>query len=241
MAIIGEPLSVLALKAKVRVTTKAGATVKLTKGSTTLTGTASSSGITGTCDFEIGVPDFGTWSISCTSGNATGTGSVTVSDVTDYSVTVVLTLYLIRNGAFTSGISQNHVPSERWFKTEDDHLVLQTYQGGSNEYTSGYLKPATAFGYWKTLYIDSRETGDGAYAGICSTNTAQQASFTKSVQLCSRRDTWDSRHTSSCSVSGVTGNYYVTLRAKAWITWDEWGTVYGTGGQIRVWNLWLTG
>lgn len=238
MTIVGNGISVLALKAKIHVKTMPGATVSFIKGGVTAaTMTANGSG---NCDYEILVPNFGEWTVSASGGGGSGSSSVTVSDVVTYNVTVVLTRYFIKDGNFVSGVTHNHVPSERWFKDDGDYVILQTYQGGSNEYTSGYLSPAVAFGYWKTLYIDSQEVGDGANAGVSSGHSAQQASFSASVQLCSRRETWDSRHTSSCSVASVTGSQYLALRAKAWIN-SESIPVHGAGGQIKVWNMWLSG
>lgn len=236
MAIIGDALSVLALKAKIHVTTMPYATVTFSGGGTSGTATANASG---NCDYEILVPNFGTWTVSASGGGGSGSSSVTVSDTITYNVTVTVRRYFIQNGNFANGAWGNKAGSDSIsFADNGDYILLKTYQGGGNEVGSGYLNPAVSFGYWKTLYIDSQEIGDGAYAGVSTNNSSNPPSFSVSVQLCGQREEWDSRHTSSVNVAGVTGSRYLALRTKAYIT--QTIPVHGSGGNIRIWNMWLS-
>lgn len=241
MAIIGQPLSVLSLKALIHVTTMPGASVKFTHGSISATLTANGSG---NCDYEVRVPDFGTWSITSTSGYASGSASVNVAAVAvTYNVTVTLIWYFIQNGNWTSGIGHSIVQSggSGWFKDDGNYILAQTYQGGSNTSVAAYMTPAVSFtGYWKTLYIDSQQIGDRAYAGVATNTSANPPNFSASVRLCGRIENWDSRHTSSVSVSGVRGSHYLALEPRSWAAWDG-SVVHGSGGNIRVWNMWLSG
>ena len=237
MAIIGDALSVLALKAKIHVTTMPYATVSFIRGgSTRATMTANASG---NCDLEILVPDFGSWTVSASGEGGSGSSSVSVSDTITYNTTVTLRRYFIQSGNWVSGVGHNKAGSGSIeFYDDGDYILLKTYQGGSNEIGSGYITPAVSMNNWKTLYIDSQETGDYCYAGVSTDNSSNPPSFSASVQLCGKREDWDSRHTSSVSIASVTGSRYLALRTKAWIT--ETIPVHGTGGQIRVWNMWLS-
>ena len=241
MAIIGDALSVLSLRATIHVTTMPGATVKLTHGGTTVTLTANASG---NCDLEVMVPDFGTWNLTATSGNASGTASVNVASVaTTYNVTVTLVLWIIQSGNFASWTGHNRVGggSGAYFSDQGSYVELSTYQGGSLDYIAGYITPAVSFGYWKSLVIDSQEKGDKAYAGAASNNSSNPPSFSASKQLVGKVETWDSRHTSTCDVSGVTGSKYIAIQGKAWIEQYSQAVWIGTGGNVRIWNMYLTG
>lgn len=241
MAIIGEPLSVLALKAKIHVTTMPGASVTFKHGSISATKTANSSGV---CDYEVRVPDFGSWSITASSGHASGTNSVNVTAVTQYNVAVVLRLWIIQNGNVVSGFSQNGVGNHHFYDDMGDYIEMKTYQGGSNEKDSWYYNPPVSFGYWKTLVVDTASVGDPAYAGVSSNNSSNPPSFVTSVKLNNRTDEWSSstasRHTSNLNVSSVAGSRYIAFTAQAWIN-SEVIPVRGTGGVIRIWNAYLTG
>lgn len=238
MAIIGEAISVLALKAKIHVNTMPGSTVVFSGPGMSVTLYADAYG---NCTCEVPVPNFGSFTIASYNGNASGSGSVYVGAVTDYYVTVGMTLWVIQNGNFASWTGHNRVGggSNATFSDQGDYVELRTYQGGSNDNIAGYITPAVDFTYWNTLYIDSQEKGDKAYAGPASNNSSNPPSFNASVRLVGKVETWDSRHTSSCNVAGVGGNQYIALHAKAWIEQYSQAVWIGTGGNIRVWNLWL--
>ena len=151
-----------------------------------------------------------------------------------------LTWYLIQNGNFISGVGHSFVGSGAAnFSDEGDYIRLHTYMGGSQEYASGYLTNAISMTDWKTMYIDSQEGGDSAYAGPANNTSDNPPTFSTYVAMCGQRKTLDSRHTSSLNISSITGNKYIAIRAKAWASWDG-GSAVGMGGDVRIWNLWLT-
>lgn len=237
MAIIGEPLSVLALKAKIKVKTMPGATVSLSGPGRSGTVTADSSG---NCTYEVPVPNFGTWSISASSGYASGSSSVTVSAVTTYNVTVTLVLWIIKNGDVVNGFWQNGVGSHHFYEDKGSYIEMLTYQGGGNEKDSWYYNPPISFGYWKTLYVGTSSIGEPAYAGVSTNNSSNPPSFAASVKLNNRNEAWTNADTFAVDVSSVTGSRYIAFTAQAWINTSS-VPVHGAGGGIRIWNAYLTG
>lgn len=238
MAIIGNAMSVLALKAKIYVTTMPWAWVNFIYGGVTQV-TIQANG-SGNCEHEILVPQFGSWTIYATGEGGSGTSYVGVYDTVTYTTTVTLTRYFIQNGNYVSGVWGNKAGSDTVsIKDAGDFILLQSYQGGGNEIGSGYLNPAVSMNNWKTLYIDSQEIGDEAYAGVATNNSSNPPNFSAVVQLCGRREEWDGRHTTAISVSGVSGSQYLALRTKSWINTSVI-PVHGAGGNIRVWNMWLS-
>lgn len=240
MAIIGNALSVLALKANIYVTTRPGATVTFKKGSTTM-GTLTADG-SGHCNLEVLIPNFGSWTVTSTTGSDTGSASVTVSDTIQYNVTVAQRKYLIQNGNFIVSGHKVVGKSTSAFEDYGDYIWLATDKNlnPDNNVISGYFTAGIDMGYWKTMYIDSQQRGDGAYAGLTTSTSAQEASFTNSVQLCGQRTSYDSRSTKSLNISSVTGTKYIALKVGSWVYIDS-GGIQGSYGVIRVWNLYLQG
>lgn len=239
MAIIGDAIKLITLKALIHVTTKPGATVTFKKGSTTMaTKTANSSGV---AELEVLSGDWGSWTITgSASPSASGSASVTLSAPTTYNVTLTLTQYIIQNGNFVSGFShsvnaagQPHAGAS-YFSDQGDYIELQTYQGGSNEVVSGYITTGIDMSGWNTLYIDGCGKGDSGYAGPANNTSDNPPSFSTSVQLFGQIESINSRSTKSLNVSGITGTKYLALRAKAWVWQDE-----GAGGTIRIYNMYL--
>lgn len=169
-----------------------------------------------------------------------GTNAVTQGTLIE-PVTTLSRRDIILNGDVASGFGLKGVGGNVSFSDKGSYLHLQGYQGGGSASVAGYLTLAIPLdGYWKTLVVETREVGDGAWAGL-STNTSNDSpSYAASVKLCNRRDSWTGRHTSSINVSGLNGTYYIAFRAKAWLTWDEYGTVYGAGGQMDIYNVYFT-
>jgi len=252
MAIIGNPITLITLKAVINVTTKAGATVTFKKGSTTMgtkTATATTAG-QGVASLEVLSGDWGAYSISVSwtqsgiSTAATGSASVTVSAATTYNVTANLTWYLIKDGNFCTGFATSVVgPTRAVFEDSGDYirLTMDTYEQPANDFASGYFTQGIDMAYWNSMTIDTQEKGQQAWAGLTTDTSAQEASFTNSVQLLpGQQSYYDTRSTSTLSLSGVTGTKYVALRTKGWVYIDS-GGIQGSAGIIRVWNLYLQG
>lgn len=254
MAIVGNAIYVLALKALIHVTTKPGATVTFKKGSTTMaTKTANSSGV---AELEVLSGDWGSWTITSTSSVATNSSTITVSAVQTYNVSLPLTLWLIQNGNFASGVthdfaSENAVSGS--FNDAGDYVLL--HQGATRpdnwDIITGYLYPAITFdGYWKTLYVETSEKGyciTGAHpiAGITS-NSGATSSFASQVQLRSGSGTsryqknFNSKHTSSLNVSNARGTYKVAFRCAMFDYYDSYQALQYADGEIRIWNAYLS-
>lgn len=240
MGIIGNALSVLALKAKILVTTMPGSTVTFTKDEISGTVTADESG---NCEYEVLIPNFGTWTVTATNGNASGTAAVDVTDIIAYSVTVTMRLYFIQNGDFAEWVTRKVVGETRSvFADKGSYVWLTTdsVENPSNIVASGYFTNEIDMGFWKTLYVDSQEKGQSTHAGLVTGTTLKEASFTNSVRLAGQRESYDSRSTKTLDVTSVTGTRYVALRARGWILIDSGGAT-GAPGIIRVWNMYLEG
>lgn len=240
MAIIGKAVSVLALKATLTVNTKPGATVTITKGGVTVaTLTANTSG---NCTLEILAANFGTYTASARSGTASGSASITVSDVTSYTLRVDMVMYLIQGGNFSSGFSHYYTGSGAGFYDDGSNILLHTKTDNHS-----WLKAAGWFtainfndGFWKTIVIDYTAAGDPARVGLVSGTPTDDPSYSVYKNLNSRNSSATSRATTTLSISGQTGTKYVTLRAAAWTDEDYWGNVRGwTAGRLRVYNLYL--
>lgn len=245
MAIIGDALSVLSLKSLIHVTTKPGATVTFKKGSTTMaTKTANSSGV---AELEVLSGDWGSWTISGSwsasgiSNAATGSSSVTLSEPTTYNVSVPLTWYLIQNGNFT-GFGHKVVGwngTRSVFEDSGDYIWLSDdiyAQGANHRYASGYFTNAISVDDWKTMYIDFSGRGESDHMGLVTSTSAQQASFTNSMELVYHQgESYTGRTTKNLDISGVTGTRYVALRVQA-----NYSPGYSNyPGDLRIYNLYL--
>ena len=131
---------------------------------------------------------------------------------------------------------------------DEDKVVLAGNFGGSpaivDGYLTSYLTPYIEFtGQYKNLNIEFLAIGDTQYFGLYTDITSKNGewSFSYKETINNRLDgsRWISG-TKSLNVSDVRGNYYIALRSKAWIN-GEVMPVVGTGGQIRIKNLWLSG
>lgn len=153
------------------------------------------------------------------------------------------TKYLIRNGARVSGMTYNSYGGAVYqnFTNQSDHVLLSTYQGGSNDYIGSYIGPAITFkGQWKKLIIDSNNIGDTSYIGLSTNNNSKDPSFSKSFTYFSRRESWTGRRTQTFDISSVTsGTLYVAFKLKAWASFDG-SVVHGSGGQAKIYNLYLS-
>ena len=244
MAIIGNALSVLALKATIHVTTKPGATVKFSKGGVDVaTLTADSSG---NCDYNVLIPNFGTWTVSGTSGDASGTATVDVSDIVTYNVDCVLKLWFVQNGNFSTGFSHSVVGNGSGFYDDGDYVLLHSLTTGHSwQNAAGYFTPSVNFddGYWKNLVIDSQEYANPAACGLVSSVPPNASpSFTVYSTLNTRNTSFSTRHTTNTNVSAQTGDLYVAARASCWTDEDQYGNIRGWyGGRVRIYNLYLTG
>lgn len=151
--------------------------------------------------------------------------------------------YFIQNGKKVSGTSYSATGSvwQNW-SNQSDHVWLTTYTGGSNDYCGAYVSPATIFtGQWKKLVIDRNGVGDTSYIGLTTNGSGKDPSFAARFTLWSRRDNWTGRSTQTFDISSITsGTLYIGIRLKAWLSGDEWGNVYGSGGSLKIYNLYLS-
>ena len=247
MAIVGNAISLITLKALIHVTTKPGATVTFKKGSTTMgTKTANSSGV---AELEVLSGDWGSWTIDVSwsaSGiatAATGSSSVTISAATTYNVSVTVKWYLIQNGNFCSGFNHTYhatTGTRNEFRDEGDYIWLttDTQMQYGNSFVSGYFTNGIDMGDWNNMYIDCQAIGGNSYAGIVTDTSAGEASFSNSVLTGGTVKAYTARDTKNLSLSGVTGTKYIALRAQSFAVWDSSG-VSGSYGAIKVYNLYL--
>lgn len=254
MAIIGDGLLVMSLKSLIHVTTKPGASVTFKKGSTTMaTKTANSSGV---AELEVLSGDWGSWTITSTSSVATNSSTITVNAVTTYNVSLPLTLYLIQNGNFASGVTHDFSSDNSGsgsFNDDGDYILLGQRATRPDHWDAitGYLYPAVTFdGYWKTLTVETSERGycvTGSYpiAGITS-GTGVGPTFTSYVQLRSGsgdsryQTSYNSRHTSTLNVSSVRGTYKVAFKACMYDYYDGYQALKHADGNIKIWNAYLS-
>lgn len=254
MEIIGDGLLVMSLKSLIHVTTKPGASVTFKKGSTTMaTKTANSSGV---AELEVLSGDWGSWTITSTSSVATNSSTITVNAVTTYNVSLPLTLWLIKDGNFVSGVTRDFASENSGsgsFNDAGDYVLLHQTANRPDHWDTitGYLYPAvTLDGYWKTLYVETSEkgycnTGECPIAGITS-NSGATSDFTSQVQLRSGsgasryQKSFNSRHTSSLNVSGARGTYKVAFRASMFSYYDGYQALQSADGEIQIWNAYLS-
>lgn len=248
MAIVGNAVTLITLKALIHVTTKPGATVTFKKGSTTMgTKTANASGI---AELEVLSGDWGSWSISA-SWSASGIaekaeGSVsafTISAATTYNKTITLKWYLIKNGDFCEGFNTTFAgnnPRSRFehVNADTDYVWLTNDNQGQtalSSYASGYFTNGISMNDWKTMYISFSGRGESDYMGLVDTASGAEANFTNSVRIVYRQGPSYAGGTGSLDVSGVTGTKYVALRVHATYSagYSNWP------GDLHIYDLYL--
>lgn len=150
------------------------------------------------------------------------------------------TKYFIKNGKFVSGIGHEAKGSiwQNW-TTQSDHIWLTTYTGGSNDYMGANVTPAVVFsGQWKKLIIDSSAAGDTSYIGLTTNHNAKDLNFYKQFTYFTRSGN-HGRRTDTFNITGASGTYYIGIRLKSWI-WFDGVNVNGSGGVLRIYNLYLS-
>ena len=256
MAIVGEALSLLALKALIHVTTKAGATVTFKKGSTTMaTKTANSSGV---AELEVLSSDWGSWTVDVSwavsgAGNATGSTTFIVSEATTYNKTISLRLWFVKDGDFVSGVSHSfsseHASSGS-FNDAGDYVNLHQNADRVDHWDAiaGYLGSAITFdGYWKSLVFETRERGYGVtgstLAAGLTTGSGASPTFSYYVQLRGNGEhsSYNSKHTSTLNVSSVSGSYKVVVRGAMYDHWNQYSSAIISGPcDINIYNAYLS-
>lgn len=125
------------------VTAPTGSTVTCTKGGTTLTATEDS----GTWTFNV--TSYGTWTILATRSGKSESGTVTVDEVKQYSITILF------DGIY--GISKTYTDSGTSWTRTDDAVGLSATAGIG---TSGYSSDFDSFYPWSEMKRETLSTGD---------------------------------------------------------------------------------
>lgn len=258
MAIVGEAIRLITLKALIHVTTKAGATVTFKHdGTTYATKTADSGGV---AELEVISAYWGSWTVDVSwavsgNGNAVGSETLTITEATTYNVSVGLRLWLVRDGNFVSNVSHSFNSAYSSLGSFDDagdyvnlHQGVAANRVDHWDAIAGYLGSSISFdGYWKSLVFDTRERGHGVsgsslVAGL-TTGSGYAPTMSKYVQLrgAGEHSSYNSRHTSTLNVSSVSGSYKVVIRGEMYDHWNEWATAVISGAcDINIYNAYLS-
>ena len=153
---------------------------------------------------------------------------------------IISTRYIIQNGSLVNGYTASKCTSGTiYIGSENGYYYVNTYQGGSNDTISCYFGTVSGVGTtWKTLVISSREVGNGSWVGTTSAKGAKEASYLQSVKLSGQRSSFNSQHTSTLALSNTSAQY-IAIKTSSWMTWDQYGTVYGAGGKVQTYNMYL--
>lgn len=183
-----------AKKYAVSVSTNAGATVTATKGSQTLSATASSDGI---AIFSLTA---GTWTITATNGSVSKSTTVTVDS--NMSINLMVRLWIFNNGLVSSYDSFSVTDSGSYVETSIYTAHDDTYGG---TYCSDRAYDLT--NYSKLYFVVTSSYGEAtdhySYSGVRkSFSTDYQMSTVASVGT-------DSTGTKVLDISSLSGSYYI--------------------------------
>lgn len=214
--------------ATINVTTTPSATVTCVNGSMSLTATASSAGAA-----SFIVPKIGTWTITCTKGALTRSGTVSATTVGETkSITLILEKYLYHTGtedvAWTiCGVSDSK-----------ESTYLSVYGSGGGGFKTTAKADLTQFTKLHVMF-QSRSTDDSPlYVGYTSKVLTRNGGASADISTYnmdkynSATGTYNVYKELTLDVSAASGSYYIHL-------FRHGGSGYSYG-TIWVNNVWLT-
>lgn len=188
---------------------------------------ANSDGETADYYYSVKSSNYGSWTITATSGENVRTETITVNEVKQYDCILGYDLYLYKNGnkcinasgdyVFRFGNYNGYVGYVTW---DSDRVSITSTGNGVGLYTNN----AIDFAPYTVLCVDWSKTGSAPVFGACDSNSGVQVSG-NTPQVSVSKST-DARETTRIDITSLNHSYYV-------------GFSDYPGGTVTVYNIWL--